>query len=132
MLGASIANAGDTLEKSAAPQSGSITLKAQDIKKIVGNMEVPKYNSAKTAAALVGKFVDFTLNHPNGGQSGSDALELSGLKHVGIFFTFKDFPGGFPEGKATYKVTTKVSKFTVMDDVKGNSIGGIQLERCKS
>lgn len=132
MLGASIANAVDTQAKAAVLQNESITLKAQDIKKAVGNMQVPKYNSAKTAAALVGRSVEFTLNHPNAGQSGSDSLVLTGLKGVGIFFTCKDFPAGFPEGKSSYKVSTKVSKFTVTDDVEGNSMGDIQLERCKS
>ena len=107
------------------------TLTAQDIKKTVGKLNVPKYNAAKTAAALVGKSVDFTLKHPGQG-SDSDYLDLPGLQKTGIFFTCKDMPNGMPNGKASYKVTTKVSKFTVTEDVEGNSMGDIQLDRCNS
>ena len=108
------------------------TLSAKDIKKTVGSMNVPKYNAARTAAALVGKSVDFTLKNPGGKDVESDALVLPGLQKTGIFFTCKDMPRGIPIGKVEYKVTTKVSKFTVVDDVEGNSMGDIQLERCKS
>jgi len=108
------------------------TLTAKDIKKTVGNMNVPKYNVAKTSAALVGKSVDFALKNPGGRDVESDALVLSGLQKTGIFFTCKDMPKGFPSGKVDYKVTTKVSRFTVEDDVEGNSMGNIQLERCNS
>lgn len=108
------------------------TLSANDIKKTVGSMNVPKYNAARTAAALVGKSVDFTLKNPSGGDSDSDYLDLPALQKTGLFFTCKDLPNGIPKGKASYKVATKVSKFTVTDDVEGNSIGDIQLEHCKS
>ena len=116
--------------KATIPRSMVGILYAQDIIKIVGNINVRNFNQAKTTALLVGKTVDVTLNFPSWAAGGTaEWIDLKGLR--GVSFTCKDFPNGFQKTKSIYKISTKISKFSVTDDVEGNRIGEIVLESCK-
>lgn len=132
MFATSVQAAGSAIVVAPSVGGQSASLKAKDIKKALGNMQVDNYNAARAVSALVGKQVDFTLFHPNAGETMSELLQLSSLKDDEVFFTCKDFPQGFPAGKASYKVTTKVSGLKIEQGPEGESMANIQLERCKN
>ena len=127
VMPASAANPATTSDASA-----NLPVTPQEIRKIVGKLDVPNYNLKKTSAALVGRKVDFTLNHPDGGQTPADFLTIKSFKGVPISFTCKDFAGDFPKGTSEYRVKTAISKVTTEDGPEGDSFMKIELERCRS
>lgn len=116
------------LTTSARPtQNGATPLKAQDIKKLVGKIQVRNYNVAKTSAALLGQPVELVLKHPFPKYQ-SESLSVPGLP--AIEFTCKDHPGAFPPGKSSYRVSTKITKVGTSDGPEGDPYVDIQLEKC--
>ena len=105
------------------------------VQSIVGKVMVPKYNTAKTSAALIGKIFVGTLELPRrteyGGADFVSELTTKALNKAGIYFACKDFPDGFSTSTIkTYKVTAKIIKFEVGYEGDSDDVATITLDKC--